>query len=419
MVYPRPVPSEPWTASCAPSSQQPPFWAEWWYFAQVFYAVLGSFLGLSVDFVGFAGLALLAAVNLLRLGRWMRGPLLALLLPYAFVGTYISIQIFVFGESPMSDLLRVHIAWIVGLSAVQCLALRRGFLDRAALVFALIGAVALPFMDTSFRGSGRLGLERGVGFANPNDLSAWFGFCALYCAMLALASRRALIRVVTACCAVGCVLVMALTVSRGPLVALAVALLVGMRPFLRRGIFALVPLVLAASVLYGTGAFDHSAEMYAERGMSDSGRFLVWPLAIRRFLDNPVFGVGVAHVGTLVNQDFEITPHNEFIFIVLSSGVFPLLFFLWYWVELARSAARMRRHRCEDAALAVPMLVYVVLIGLQLNEPYMTPWSMVVFGVVSMQGVALKARESASRLATPRVPTMRLGRERRLVPFRP
>ena len=104
----------------------------------------------------------------------------------------------------------------------------------------------------------------------------------------------------------------------------------------------------------------------------------------------------------------------------MSSSCFCcLLFFLWYWVELARSAARMRRHRCEDAALAVPMLVYVVLIGLQLNEPYMTPWSMVVFGVVSMQGVALKARESASRLATPRVPTMRLGRERRLVPFRP
>ncbi len=402
-VVPRNDPDYGATAlGLAPGIPLAPLWAEWWYFAQVFYAVLGNVLNLSFGSIGVALLAVLAGTNVLRLGRRMGVALIPLALPLAFVATYMSVQLLFFHESPLNEGLRPLVSWVLGMTAVQCLALRRGFLHRAAFGISLVGACTLPFM-TLYRGGDRIGLEKGIGIANPNDLSAWFGFCAVYFAVIAFETRRMTIRVAAGAALFGCVLVMMLTVSRGPLFALAVALLIALRRVLRRGFFALLPLVIIAWTVYALGFFDQSANLLAARGMEDSGRFLVWPLALARFVNSPLIGVGVSKVATFVaEKGIDVTPHNQFIYIALASGIVPLGIFIMYWVKLARAALLMERHGVEDAALAVPLLLYVFMIGLQLNEPYVASWAVIVFGAVSANGFVLQAREAvAGRLGVP------------------
>ena len=397
----------PASVSIVPGVRVPPFWVEGWYYAQIFYAILGSVLGLSAGFVGVTMLAMLAVSCVLRMGGRLLTALLPLTLPLAFGATYLLVQIVIFRESALDENIRPVISWILGIVAIQCLALRRGFLHRAAIAITLVGACTLPYM-TLYRGSTRFGLTTGIGIANPNDLSAWFGFSALYFAVIALESRRTAVRLVTALAATACVFVVILTVSRGPLFALAIALLVAFRRILKRGVFALLPLLIIGWVVYGLGLFDRSAEQYVSRGLEESGRLLVWPAAIARFLESPLTGVGVSQVATYIPvKEIAVTPHNQFIFVALAGGAVPLLFFLLYWWELGRSALELKRQGHEDAVVLIPLLLYVLLIGIQLNQPYMAPWAMVVLGVVSANGFVMKAKASvAARLA-----------RRRLIPF--
>ena len=345
------------SGSILPGVEVPPLWAEWWYYAQVFYAVMGVAVGLSVGFVGVGMLALLAVSSVLRMGRRVLAVLLPLALPLGFAVTFLAVQILVFGESPMDENVRPMMTWMMGVVAIQCLAMRRGFLHRAALAIAVVGLCTLPYL-TLYHGVGsRFGLEGGISIANPNDLSAWFGFCALYLGIVSLEARRLHLRVLSTLAALGFMFVMVLTVSRGPLFSLVLALVVAFRRVLKRGFFALLPLVVIGWLVFGFGVFDQSAALYEGRGLSDSGRFAVWPLAAERFAAAPLTGVGVSQVATFVTklnydgtgEQIEVTPHNQFIFIALASGAIPLLLFLWYWVDLSRwvtspgAPARSRR----------------------------------------------------------------------------
>lgn len=383
--------------SLVPGLRVAPLWVEYWYYGQVFYAVMGAAVGLSLGFVGVVMLAALAGSTVLRLGHRVLAALLPLALPLLFGATYLAVQVVVMGESLLSDHVRPIVTWILGLVTVQCLAFRRGFLHRGMLALLMIGLATLPFMTASYRGSGRFGLSSGVSIANPNDLSAWFGVCALYLAVTVLEASRTPIRVASGLAAVGCVFVMALTVSRGSLFALAIALMVAFRRILNRGFFAFLPLVVVGWVAYGVGLFDASADQFASRGMQESGRFLVWPLAIARFIESPFTGVGLSQVATFIpGTTVEITPHNQFIYIALSTGIVPLVFFVAYWVQLALVTVRLNQQRHEDAVFLVPLVLYVFLIGLQLNQPYMTPWSLIVLVVVSAHGFVIKARAAAT-----------------------
>jgi O-antigen ligase len=124
---------------------------------------------------------------------------------------------------------------------------------------------------------------------------------------------------------------------------------------------------------------------------------LVWPLAIDRFLKSPFVGVGASHVATWIPQaGVSVTPHNSFLLIALASGVLPLLFFIAYWVRMGVEAWRVHAHSHEDAVFLIPLFLYVFLIALELNGPYMSSWAMATFGTLGATGFLLKARRTVA-----------------------
>ena len=301
---------------------------EYAYYALLFYGMLATFLGIFVPALAGGMMLVLAAFCILRLGPRATVVYTPLRFPLACALSYLIVQITVHGESIMGGEALSFIQWILVLIILQSLYLRRGFLHRCVLVFFSMGLIGLPYLISLVRASGR-GHEVGIGFSNANSLGEWFGFCCLYFTIVGLETKRNGVRVASILAAVGCLYIVGLTVSRGALVATAIGITIALRRLLRRGFVPLLVLIIVSGSLYTFGVFDGIIGHYTERGMEETGRLLVWPLAIERFLSSPLLGVGAGNIATYVPSVHKhFTPHNSFIYIALASGVLPLALFV-------------------------------------------------------------------------------------------
>lgn len=358
----------------------PPRFAEYIYFALVAYAILGPALGVSIPLLGAGGMAALAMYCILRLKKSGISIYKYIALPLGCAVSFLAIQVVIHDVSFMNQSNRQFVTWILALIIVQSLSLRRGFLHRFALAALVIGACLLPFLTLDWHDAGaeRAGLEQGVGFANPNDLASWFGFCTVFFTVLVIESKRNIVRVASLPVVAGCLLLVGLTVSRGALMALAIAIIVASRRLLKRGFFPVLFLAILTSLLLLSGLFDRSIELYTERGTEETGRLLVWPLVIERILASPLSGVGADAIGTYVpGGDHPITPHNSFLAVGLASGIVPLAFFTAYWIKAMRGAYRQSRGGLQDAPFQLPLIIYTFIIVFLSAGAFMFPWAIV------------------------------------------
>jgi O-antigen ligase len=240
---------------------------------------------------------------------------------------------------------------------------------------------SLQLSGSSGSGLARMRLEQTIGLANPNDLGAWFGFCCVYCVIASFETKRAAVRVASWLAAGGCLYIIGLTVSRAPLLAAAIAIVVALRRLLKRSFVPVLILLILSWIVYILGIFEHIVASYAARGMEDTGRMTIWPLALERFLSSPLIGVGGAHIATSTPKGAWITPHNGFIWVALASGVVPLLFFLGYWVRAVWGVFGTNVVQRPDAPFRIPLLIYAFLIVMELNFAFMAPWVIVILSV--------------------------------------
>ena len=270
---------------------------------------------------------------------------------------------------------------------VHALCRREGFLVRFALVTALIGLAILPFLDF-IEGRAELDRSAGVGgLSNSNALAEWFGFCCICFVVVGIETKRNLVRASFWLMSTGCLLMVGLTVSRGTLLSVAVALTIACRRVLRRGLVPLLVLLLTAWIAFAVGLFDDVVVSYETRGIEDTGRFLVWPIAIMRWMEAPFTGVGAANVATFVASKAKfITPHNSFIFIGLAAGIVPFVFFLMYWMQVLRGAMKWREGRSLDGPFVLPLVSFAFLTAQFGGLTFMTPWMVVTLTAAIASG---------------------------------
>jgi O-antigen ligase len=344
---------------------------EYAFYFLLFYSIMGDTFGISIPMLGGGILAILAASCLMRpFGSIV---LKTLAFPLGCAASYVLIQLAVFDASLMAY--RHFMTWISLLIITQSLCLRPAFFHRFAVATLVIGIVTLPYLQViSSSEIQRASLDRSVSIANPNDLAAWFGFCVVYFLILGFEAKRGAARIESWLIASGCLLVVGLTVSRGTLLAIGVATTVALRRILKKGFIPLLVLLILTWIFYEFGLFDTAASLYAKRGLEESGRFVLWPAAIQRFLDSPWVGVGESQTGTYMETTGQIiTPHNGFLFISLASGIIPLILFIAYWWRAVRGALHARTKQLAEASFTVPLLIYAFLITVVGNFVFMFP----------------------------------------------
>jgi len=309
--------------------------------------------------------------------------------------SYIAVQLAVHDDPLMGDGVRQYVPWLLMLVIIQSLSLRQGFSHRFVLVIFVSLLTTLPYLkfDVASHGISRASLERTIGIANANDLAAYFGFCAVYFTIFSLETKRPMLRVASGLIVVGCLYVVGLTVSRGTLLAFAIATTVALRRLLKRGFLPLLLLFMLGWIAYESGLFEQATAAFATRGTEETGRFFIWPLAIERFLSSPLAGVGGANVATYVPaMGRRATSHNAFIGIALASGVVPLVFFIAYWVRAIRGAWHSNAKRHPDAPFLTPLLVYTFLVEMASAGLFMSEWAVLTLSMALAAGAPHRAR---------------------------
>jgi O-antigen ligase len=365
---------------------------EYGFFIFLVYSMWSPALGLTIPLLG-SGMILVLAAQCARRGMSITGNAYGpASLLVACGGSFIVIQLLIHNESLSGDI-RVFGTWVLSVIVVQALCLRRGFLHRCSLVFLLIGVAVLPYLgDISEGVRARVDLEVGGQLTHPVGLAEWFGFCTVYFAIFGLESKRGRTRTIAWVVAIVCLFVVGLTVSRGALLATAIATTVGFRRLLRRGFVPLLGVIVLAGVAYTGGLFDQTVRRYSERGMEDTGRERIWLEVTERVLSSPLIGVGISNV-----QSFALNrptaPHNSFLYFALAAGVVPFTLWVAFWV---RAFARHRVAAETPAALEqspfrLPFLLYTLVTVLLGDHGFMSPWALLALAVGAGSGIRHRA----------------------------
>jgi hypothetical protein len=276
--------------------------------------------------------------------------------------------------------LRNFITWAVSLVVIQSLAVRKGFLHRFALFALFVGFCTVPFLN--FSEEERVGLE-GVAMSSANAIGMWFGYCFIYFLIAGLEAKNNIVR--AASWAGGCfsLVMMGLSVSRGPLLGSAMAGAWAFKRVLKRSFLPIVGLLFICFIVYVTGIADSLIGKYLERGTVDTGRSYLWEVGFKRFLDSWWEGVGFSNYKVVrplnVNPQ---GPHNGLLLIGLSSGVVPLAFFIGYLWYAARAALQSRKVKSVYAPFLFPLFLFGMLEAMILDWAFMSPWFMVVVSTI-------------------------------------
>jgi len=374
--------------------------AEYGYYFVIFYTVLGAPLGLILMGGIGPGFLLIPVLTLcfIALGSSSLTVLRTIWIPIACGASYLFIQLALHEESFYSRYVYQFGPWLISLVIVQSLAMHRpNFLHRFAWFTLFMGLAMLPFMSISRIGEyERIGLDQNVGYANPNAMATWFGFCVLYLTIRGYVEKGRTYRLGAWLLAVVSLYVVTLTVSRGALLALAISLLVVSRRLMKVG---LLPVLLLAGLLVGLtelGVFDQAIRAYSLRAGEETGRLRVWPLLIEQFLSSPVIGVGASHAGVASNGGKFVTPHNSFLLFAVASGAIPFSLFCAYFFRSGMAALRARKSKQLDAVFHLPVIVYTLLVACAGNLDFMAPWAIVSLAVPVAASVSQTDRDAMS-----------------------
>ena len=377
-----------------PVSGMPPRIVENFYYFAILYGIMDEVLHISViPLMGIGMHAVLASYCLLHRNARPSNLYPQLMYPLSCVVSYLAVQLLINDESLMGDYTKPFVYWSFTLIIIQALALRPGFLRRFSIATFVIGLTTLPYiqLDTSISDD-RAALANSISIANANEFGAWFGYCAIFFMIAGIEAKRQYIRIISWLTMIGCLGIVGLTVSRTALLAFSFAAVLALRRFLKSGFLPLLLFVAVGWIAYESGVFEHAVSSYEQRGMEETGRLLVWPEVIKRFLESPLIGVGASNVGTYAPGKIKpITPHNAFLFIGLAGGIVPLALFVAYWWQAGWASIRCSTKRTIEAPFYIPLFSYSFLVVQSGNLTFLTPWVITTLATAVSAGVVGRA----------------------------
>jgi O-antigen ligase len=257
----------------------------------------------------------------------------------------------------------------------------RGAADRRRLGWAIVIALLAESVVTIAMGRSGHG-QRAVGsFGQSNELGAYLALFTAFAAAQITATRNPFARVLLAGVVVAGTFALVLTVSRGAILALAVALgLVALRS--SRVMVLVLLLALVTSPLW---APDYLKERVLgtevrtgdsdERALEGGAQLRVdtWRAVLKVVSNHPVDGVGfnglasvLPDTGEALGVEVKDSAHNTYLRFLAEMGVLGLLLFLWLlWRCWALAMEGMRRARDRaDRQLALGLAAATVALAI-------------------------------------------------------
>lgn len=238
------------------------------------------------------------------------------------------------------------------------LAMARGERDRRQLAWAIvIGFLLESYVTITGGRTGRGGRAEGS-FGQPNELGAYLAMFTAFATALVPAVRRTAWKVVLVGVVVLGVSATLFTVSRGAVVAIALAMLyVGLRS--SKPLAVVLVLALLTSPLWMP---DYVTQRFTETEVQVEGtdesqlegsaqaRIDTWKALWKVVLEHPFDGVGftglastLPETGEALGLEVKDTAHNTFLRMLAEMGIFGLLVFVWLLARAWRLGWRAAR----------------------------------------------------------------------------
>lgn len=381
--------------------KNPSYLIEFAYLALIFYANLAPAFGIAIPLAGFGSLAILAVLSFLHFGASFPKAFRPIKYALGCALSVLLVQVLIFQESLGGGFIRYFITWLLSLIVIQSLSFRKGFFHRFALVAFLVGCATLPFLKIYVANDEmmRIGGDEGVALGNPNFFGMWFGFCAIYFLVTGLEAKNYIIRMSSWFAGMLCLYLMAITVSRGPLLGVAIAMVLAFEKVLKRSFLPILGFVCFAWLIYISGVFDELIGYYMHRGAEETGRSKLWAWALLGIFDSWGLGVGISNAMILdPATGKKYGPHNSVLFIWFSSGFLPLLFYLGYLLQAIKGGFRARKLKTLDSPYVLPLVSFALLELMVLDGAFMSAWHMVVFSMaIGILGIKRKEKLSSIR----------------------
>ncbi|KRT17752.1 hypothetical protein ASU31_00190 [Pedobacter ginsenosidimutans] len=138
-------------------------------------------------------------------------------------------------------------------------------------------------------------------------------------------------------------------------------------------------LLLGAFIIAFIGLFYY---LWQRNTLSVSGRFLIWKISFRMFMDYPVFGIGYGNFfteygnyqaayfqsgnGTLQEvktAGLNYYPFNELLKVAVENGIIGLALFLWMLILCIRSWSRIKA-KYPHLIVFISMLIVIMIFGM-------------------------------------------------------
>ena len=246
-----------------------------------------------------------------------------------------------------------------------CAWMVRGSRDRRALTWAIVAALAAEVAVTIVLGRNGRGARATGTFGQANDLGAFLAMFTGFAAAQLPAARGLFARLAVVATVVGGGFATLLTVSRGGILALGLALFFVAARTSRYLVLALL-LVAATSPLWAPDYVKQRVmgtqveeEDYDQVGLENSAQIRVdtWRAILKLVTEHPLEGVGFTGLGGVLPQTGEAlgvevkdSAHNTYLRFLGEMGVVGLALFVWLlwrcW-SLALEGVRRARDRAD------------------------------------------------------------------------
>ncbi|GER80061.1 O-antigen ligase family protein [Candidatus Denitrolinea symbiosum] len=355
------------------------------FFGYLFYSLLAVPFDIYVPYLAVLWLFVLTLISLFVGDFGKNGKTMLLLVGFT-TGLHLLIQLFVFKTSLADPYNEPFWSWLILIIPVFVLTKRPGFFKHLAFAMFLI-AVILRFdlINKPSEAYVREALYSGSGIDNANDYAAWLGFCALIFWALGW-KKHGLRRLLFWGMAVGGLMLLMLTVSRGALFALVVAGMCGIRfipkHYRVRAVIGLgiIYLIFNMIPLTKTGL-----QYYQLRLTEDTGRLTIWRASVQLIQLRPWLGYGtnvlggsrnIARYGQIGILPIS-SPHNPFLLLWLGSGIFPVIPFSVLWLIALRNSFRYGLNVLSDLD-PFPLVVFGFITVFVANTTFAYVWGCAV-----------------------------------------
>ena len=296
------------------------------------------------------------------------------------------LQVFVYSVPITSNSIKVFIYWPLITLIVESLIKNNNFLLRFSTVILAIVVVLWPMRIIITSSNYERIYFQGTSFDNSNTLALWLGFCCVTFFIYGFIQKKLIKKYILWVLSVIAMVFLFSTVSRGGIVTTLLALIILIPRMRVREIVALsIFVILLSLVPYIQNVFLNSFFDYSQRALEETGRILVWQEGIKIFLNNLFIGIGLENINIFIPElGLRASPHNGFLYIALSSGLFPLIIFLGIWLIAIVKVVLGLYHSSSLYVYSkfAALLLYSFVSNFFISEVIFTPWYMAVLSLV-------------------------------------